>query len=81
MQETNLVHTVLCKDSWACCDSIISRIRGNMGRGTVLSQYAKTKNISLLFTPRPQTKVSTQQSALLSECLSTLVQAPVNYIA
>ena len=57
VQETNIVHTVLCKDSWACCDGISSRIRGNLGHGTVLSQHAEMKQntnaASLLFTPKP----------------------------
>lgn len=57
VQETNLVHTVLRKDSWACCDSISSRISSNTALGTVLSQYAEMKRntsaASLLFTPKP----------------------------
>lgn len=72
VQETDLVHTELCKDSWACCDSISSRIRSNMGHGTVLSQCTEKKQstsvTSLLFTPKP-TFLFTNGLCCLNACL------------
>lgn len=61
MQVTNLAHPVPCKDSWACCDNLSSRIRGTVGHGAVCWNQQDTRAA-----PHPQPNVPAQHSALLS---------------
>lgn len=78
VQETNLVHRVQHQDSWACCDSISSRIRATWD--TVMYWANMPKSIR---TPAQRVCSSPSRPAFLlspvSEGLPALSQAPVNY--